>query len=168
MISFKGDSGNRFVINAIMNLHKNFEESARKALQRSGVQIVGIHGRANDGLIKKQMNQSKSGRIYLVGIGRKGRVLKRLRIHQASAPGESPAVITGNLRESVYFKVQGSNQLKIGADTPYARILELGGNTGKNHRSRIARRNYLIRPILQSRRDINNNFISAINAGIKK
>ncbi len=163
MISFQGVSGNKFAFNVIANLDKKFSNGLRKGLQQSGIRIAGMSGKANDGLIKKKMNEPKHGRIYAVGIGRKGKILKRMRLHQASRAGESPAVITGELRKSVYFRAEGANQLRIGANTPYARILELGGNTGKNHRSRIARRNYLIRPILESRRDIINDIRNGIN-----
>jgi phage gpG-like protein len=163
MISFQGDSSNRFAFNIIAQLPKNFEQGVRRGLQNSGLRLAGVAGRANDGIIKKEMNAPKSGRIYGTMTGRRKRVLQRMRIYQASAPGESPAVITGQLRDSVYFRVEGSNQLRIGADTPYARILELGGVTGRNHASRIARRNYLIRPILESRGLIINDLKNAIN-----
>jgi len=117
-------------------------------------------------VIKQEMNKPKSGRTYLVSVGRKGK-LKRARLHRASRAGESPAVISGALRDSVYFRVEGSNQLRIGADTEYARILEEGGNTGRNGTSHIARRNYLKRPILNNRRNIINNIQNAINKGAK-
>lgn len=168
MISFKGNPNNRFVFDIIGKLDKSFPAAIRKGLQRSGVEIAGKTGRANDGLIKQEMNQPKHGRTYLVSIGRGGRKLKRLRQHVASRAGESPAVISGKLRSSVYFRVEGNNQLRIGADTPYARILELGGNTGRNHASHIARRNYLKRPILNSRRNIIRNLQTSINSQIKK
>lgn len=168
MISFKGVAGNRFTFNVIAKLDKNFSQGIRRGLQQSGIRLAGVAGRANDGIIKKKMNAPKHGRIYQVSVGRRGRILKKLRAHQASAAGESPAVITGKLRKSVYFKVEGVNQLRIGADTPYARILELGGNAGRKGRSRIARRSYLIRPILEGRRDIINDIRNAINSNIKK
>jgi len=168
MFSFKGSPNNKNVFNIIGNLDKSFAQGVRRGLQASGVKIAGMSGRANDGLIKRMMNEPKHGRIYPVSVGRGGRVLKRLRMHQASRAGESPAVISGELRKSVYFRVEGSNQLRIGADTPYARILELGGRTGRRKAAYIARRNYLIRPILQSRRDIVNDITNAINQNIKK
>lgn len=161
MITFKASLGNINTLNIIAKMDKSFNQALRRGLQQSGIRIAGAFGRANDGLIKQKMNQPKHGRIYGSISGRKGRLLKRLRLYQASAPGESPAVVSGRLRESVYFKVEGSNQLRIGADTPYARILEKGGG-------RIKRRSYLIRPILESRRNIINDIKNAVNSGIKK
>ncbi len=168
MISFQSSPGNKFVFNIIANLDKSFSQGVRRGLQASGIKIAGMSGRANDGLIKRMMNEPKHGRVYPVAVGRGGRILKRLRLHQASRAGESPAVISGELRESVYFRVEGSNFLRIGANTPYARILELGGWAGRRKAAYIARRNYLIRPILQSRRDIVNDITNAINQNIKK
>ncbi len=168
MMAFKGSPNNKFVFDIINKMDKAFPQAIRKGLQISGMQLAGKVGRANDGVIKQEMNKPKHGRTYLISVGRKGRTLKRLKQHVASAPGESPAVISGKLRDSVYFRVEGSNQLRIGADTPYARILELGGNTGRNHASRIARRNYLKRPILNNRREIIRNLTNAIDSKIKK
>jgi|13_taG_2_1085334.scaffolds.fasta_scaffold00255_25 hypothetical protein len=70
----------------------------------------------------------KTGRRYLINIGRGGRQLKRARWHRASATGESPAVITGNLRASVDFRVKGYRRLEIGAGNSkvnYAEQLEV-------------------------------------------
>lgn len=167
MISLKGAPSNARIFSQIGNLQKNFEGALRKGLQQSGVQIAGLTGRANDGLIKQKMNSPKHGRVYAINVGRGGKRLKRIRLHQASRAGESPAVISGELRDSVYFRVEGSNQLRIGANTPYARILEEGGRTGRNHASYIARRNYLRRPILESRKDIIQNLENAIKNNIK-
>lgn len=167
MISLKGAPNNVKIFAKINNLQKNFEGAIRKGFQRSGVQIAGLVGRANDGLIKQEMNKPKHGRIYPVSIGRGGKRLKRIRLHQASRAGESPGVIEGELRDSVYFRVEGSNQLRIGANTRYARILEEGGNAGRNGSARIARRNYLRRPILESRKDIVQNLQNAIKDNVK-
>lgn len=166
MISFKSAPGNKYAFEAIAKLNKVFPASIRKGLQTSGVQIAGKYGSANDGLIKKEMNKPKHGRVYKIGYGRHGVVLKRARLHRASRAGESPAVISGRLRSSVYFQVQGGSQLRIGANTPYARTLEEGGRN--EHGAYIARRNYLKRPILNSRRDIIRNLQNAINANVKK
>ena len=56
----------------------------------------------------------KTGRLYLRGG----------RIHQASAPGEAPANLTGTLAESVSFEVSSPTQLIIG---DRARIADYGG-----------------------------------------
>ena len=130
MISFTGLQTNKIAFNIIAKLDKSFSDGVRKGLQQSGIRIAGMSGRANDGLIKQDMNAPKSGRVYNIRIGRGGRILKNIKSHQASAPGESPAVISGKLRNSLYSRVEGSNQLRIGANTPYARILELRSDGG--------------------------------------
>ncbi len=67
----------------------------------------------------------KTGRIYDLRINGK-RVL-----HQASAPGEAPANLTGALRKSVDYNVSQANQMTFGAGNhqtvDYAKKLELGG-----------------------------------------
>lgn len=68
----------------------------------------------------------KTGRLYWVSIGSKGRKLKNRRLHRASAAGEAPAKITGNLKRSVNFVVHGSNILEFGSDINYGKFLELG------------------------------------------
>lgn len=166
-MTFKGCPSNRKVFNIIGQLDKSFNPAIRRGLQTSGVQLAGKKSLTNDGVIKQEMNKPKHGRRYLINIGRGRKTLRKIREHIASRAGESPAVITGDLRESIYFLVQGSTRLKIGADTPYARILEEGGRTGRNHASNIARRNYLKRPILNARRDIIRNLQTQINS-VKK
>ena len=86
----------------------------------------------------------KSGRTYIVKVGIGGKPLAKARRHVASAPGEAPAVITGDLRKSVDFKVHGHTILEIGANTEYARELEYGTN-------KMAARPYL-KPAIQSER----------------
>lgn len=63
----------------------------------------------------------KTGRIYRVKV--RGRTI----LHQASAPGESPANLTGALRASIDYNVSDSGQLEFGAgneDVDYASRLE--------------------------------------------
>jgi HK97 gp10 family phage protein len=68
------------------------------------------------------LKKPKSGKEYLI---RKGG--RRFR-HIASADGETPASITGKLRKSVEFKVNGANELRFGYDNSveYGKYLEEG------------------------------------------
>ena len=65
----------------------------------------------------------KTGRVYIIGGKR----------HQASAPGEAPANLTGNLVRSVRYTVPSDNRLVIGEvkSAPYAKYLEKGSPGGK-------------------------------------
>ncbi len=69
-------------------------------------------------LIKQLLSQPGSGVVRVSG-GRS---------HQASAPGEPPAVDTGNLRASVGFQIRGAGRVGIGvqAGAPYWKFLEFG------------------------------------------
>lgn len=69
-------------------------------------------------LTKEDMEAPKSGKTY-VYMGRSV---------TASAPGEAPAVRSGNLLKSVRFKIEGSD-MEFGAGNntiDYAKFLELG------------------------------------------
>lgn len=71
----------------------------------------------------EMLKKNKKGRIYNVRIrGRKAR-------HRASAPHQTAANMTGKLRKSIDFTVQGTEGLVFGANTEYADFLEKG--TGK-------------------------------------
>ena len=84
--------------------------------------------------IRDSMAEKKTGRIYNIkGIE-----------HQASAPGESPAILSGTLSRSLYYKVRGSHQLEIGADAKYAGFLESGT-------SKMAARPFL-QPVIDKQR----------------
>ena len=65
-----------------------------------------------------------------------------------SPPGRPPAIVTGQLRRSI--KVEGPTragvatyQAKIGPTAIYGRIQELGGMTGRGHKTRLPPRPYL-------------------------
>jgi hypothetical protein len=90
--------------------------------------------------------------------GREYRVSMTGKVHIASAPGEPPAVLYGNLRNSVGFSkpVWNGNTLEaevgigLGVNATadrtaasYAALLEFGGMTGRGHRSYVAPRPYI-------------------------
>jgi hypothetical protein len=75
----------------------------------------------------------KHGRTYKTRLKITGKRLKRvskggfMNSHIASAPGEAPAIVTGDLRRSVGFRVRGSDEVEIGAGSAkvnYAKYLE--------------------------------------------
>ena len=66
--------------------------------------------------IKTSMAEEKHGREY-----KRGR-----RVHVASAPGESPAVDSDTLRDSIQTQVEGLSAV-VGTNVEYAAVLEFGG-----------------------------------------
>jgi len=68
-------------------------------------------------IIKSMAREKKSGNFYLRG----GKA------HRASAPGEAPAVDSGELLRSIVFDVRGM-EMEVGAEAgaPYAELLEEG------------------------------------------
>lgn len=96
----------------LMNIQKSMD-GHKKGL-RNGLYEI---GRENVKLTRKFITaKNKTGRIYIIG-GRR---------HQASAPGESPANLTGQLRRSVNYVVRGSSQMEFGDEILYGKFLEQG------------------------------------------
>jgi hypothetical protein len=67
--------------------------------------------------ITARMSDPKSGRIY-----RRGQ-----KIHQASAPGEAPAIDTSLLVTSIHVSDYGRFGAMVYTNTEYAEVLERGG-----------------------------------------
>lgn len=65
------------------------------------------------------MTGQKSGRVYKTGKGK---------THQASAPGQAPAVRTGTLRTSITVGRVNDYEYVISIAAPYGRILEFAMN----------------------------------------
>ena len=101
------------------------------------------------------LEESKSGRLYIYNING-----KRIS-HIASAPGQSPANITGKLVSTINTSITGSYQMQFGAgnhiDVKYAKYLEIGT-------SKMEKRPYLIRAINLNER---NNYVT-LNEKIKR
>ena len=87
------------------------------------------------------IDKPKSGRLYRVKRG------ARIINHRASAPGEAPAKLTGNLRSSIDYRVNGSSELNFGTNLKYGLWLERGTK-------RIKPRPYLQKAIENRRADI--------------
>lgn len=68
--------------------------------------------------VKKDMRKPKHGKTYIIDGKR----------HTASAPDESPAILSGNLEKTVRYEIDGADLLFGAGDdrTDYAKFLELG------------------------------------------
>lgn len=86
--------------------------------QRAG-QTAQQAAQMTEQVIKNDMRQTKSGRVY--ERGKKGK-----RLHQVSAPGESPAVDMGHLVNSIESERQDVTAA-VFTNAEQAEILELGG-----------------------------------------
>lgn len=71
--------------------------------------------------------------IELMQMPKSGRTYKRgSKSHQASAPGEAPAIDTGNLVNSIEVKHPKKLLATVGpSDVEYAAVLEFGSEDGK-------------------------------------
>lgn len=99
-------------------------------------------GRENLLYIRDLFAEKKTGRIYLIkGVE-----------HQASAPGEAPAIRSRELERSLFYNVSGHTYLEYGADADYAGFLEDGT-------SRMDPRPFLIRAAIDKNRDTYNSLV---------
>ncbi len=117
------------------------------------------------------LKKPKTGRIYKI------RQLKRTITHQASAPGEAPANLSGKLRKSIDFLVTGGVKMEFGAleggtgqrGVKYARPLERGTrNAGVKHNVVIKPRPFLIRAIKLNYRNAQRHLDREINKALTK
>jgi|TARA_R110000765_G_scaffold46663_1_gene96196 hypothetical protein len=115
----------------IKNLEKQSTRALRQGFFAFGKDLVNT---SRELILKPP----KTGRLY--------RVAGRKRRHRASAAGQAPANMTGRLRGSIDYKVQGAYRMEFGSNpakngntaktSKYAKVLEDGSG-------RIARRPYL-------------------------
>ncbi len=99
-------------------------------------------GRIVGNRVKELIKQPpKTGRVYRI----------RGRDHQASAPGEAPANLTGRLVKSYNYNVHGPYDMELGESAPYAGFLEDGTR-------KIEPRPHVIRAINEKQGDVVNIF----------
>lgn len=109
MIRIKADHKNRKVYIGI----DKATPKHRKAIRNASFDI----GKSLQREVRSHINNiGKTGRTYKIGN----------RVHRASAPGEAPAKITGNLKRSVDYNVRGWREVEFGYKEFYGRFLELG------------------------------------------
>ena len=122
MITIKGGSGNDKIKLQIGELNSVTTKAIRYAYYDIGKDLM-VEARR---LINEK---PKHGRQYIKRLGLKGKRLKNPQKYTASAAGEAPAVVTGELRKSVNFSVNGWQSMEFGIDlshgnAPYAHYLE--------------------------------------------
>ena len=145
MIKVIENSQNQKTMKFLYEMPVELTKAIRQAFYTSGKQLVSD--------LKTDMKQPKSGKAYKVYKGIGGTKLKKAKVHIASAPSETPAVITGKFRKSVDFAVRGNRELEFGAneDAPeYAIFLE-------NGTSKMEAREPFKRTVLKNKEKIKSN-----------
>ncbi len=97
------------IAQASESIRRNIESEISKGLYAGAQQIATDYK-------KSVMEGGKSGRIYK----------RRSVIHQASAPGESPASDTGALVSRIYVELESTFASIMRVATNYAMLLEFG------------------------------------------
>ena len=122
--------------------------NTKEGIRRGLIEVAPLIEREVVRLIK---SPPKTGRVYVIGG----------KFHQASAPGEAPANLTGRLADSVGSLVKGSDKLTIGDRkdiAPYGKLLE------GNFPNKIAPRPHLKPAALSKSREVG----QAIVLGVKR
>ena len=126
VFEIKDGKGNRKALGLYENADKRW---SRRVLRQFWFRLgKDLKAEANRAVLDRG---SKSGRVYIVR-GPSG----RRRRHQASAPGQSHANLSGTLRKSISWKIQGTHQMDFGyglgtKPAPvYADAIELGRADG--------------------------------------
>lgn len=103
----------RKVLNDIERLPKNIAKGLADGFEEMGAGLVRT-------LRNSILNEPKYGREYRI---KQGGVR---RLHRASAPKQTPALITGEYDKATFYKPHGKRGLTFGNTAPYAADLELG------------------------------------------
>lgn len=94
---------------------------------RRGTRLFGILSDAIAPIIKDRAKDIKDEIHHLMRLPKSGRIYSRkIGLHQASAPGEAPAIEEGTLFDSVQVVSQTKLKSSVVADTPYTFALEFG------------------------------------------
>jgi len=156
MFTIKEDSGNRKSKEDFLKLPTHITKGIRMGAYISGKQLVKS--------LRDDMNKPKSGRTYRKYKGVSG-ALSRPKLYKASSPNQTPAVVTGQFRKSIGFKVVGNKSLEFGSGSDglakaYAQILEEGS-------SKMAARKPLGRTVAKFGNKVNTNITKEINKQIR-
>jgi hypothetical protein len=138
MLYVRNPTNNGKIFEDLRTHEEKIKNGIRKAYYRMGKQCTKD---ARESILQGP----KTGRIYYIKKG------SRTYKHQASAPGEPPANLTGRLRKSIDFEVRSFRQLEFGANTPYAAALELGSPQRK-----LLPRPYLVRALDKNHKNFHN------------
>jgi len=121
MIKITPNHNNKTVL---VELHRS-ADGIRRGIRRGLFDI----GRAHVRNARKSITAgAKTGRVYNI----------RGTKHQASAPGESPANLSGTLQKSINYTVRGSSEMEFGDKVFYGRFLE-DGTTKMKPRQHLGR-----------------------------
>lgn len=144
-LKIKSDFRNKAIFIKISDLRSKNKEGIRKAFYDIGKDLT----KTTSNLILAP----KHGKIYKI------RRLKRIKMHRASAPGEAPANLSGTLRKSVGFDVNGSTKMEFGVRAPTSSI-KTKKTTGaiygvylEDGTKKMAKRPFLITAIKQNQKN---------------
>ncbi len=108
-MEIKVDKRSREILLKIPGIADDIKRNLINALNEIGSEVI----KEDKRLIR---SKNKTGRIYKF----------RGRDHQASAPGEAPAMMTGRLLRSANYRTRNHQEMSVGESSDYAAFLENG------------------------------------------
>lgn len=132
-------------VDSIVNAEKIINKGIRLALFEMGSENIKY--------VRKLYRQPKSGKLYKKPDGKTP--------HRASAPGEPPAIWSGDLDKNMKYVVRGNRQMEFGDKPIYGLPLERGSQ-------RMKPRPHLIKTVMDRRRSNDRILHEMINMEIKK
>lgn len=170
MLTFKGDPGNERVFAQVTLLQSLTRTSIRQAFYAIGKDLKDTSQELILSGPKTGRIYKKSAKIFTIKNAQGGSYRYSTGVrnnHQASAPGQAPANLSGNLRKSIGYDIRGGEQLEFGSRNmvpmggkadqnvaAYARRLELGD-------SKMGARPYLRPAFAANQANITEHFIDA-------
>lgn len=121
MFKLDPNKKNRRVQIQIKNLDKITIRGIRQGFFKLG---SALKNELNADVLKKD----KTGKVYKVRTRAGRRGVGKGRRHRSSAPGQTPANVTGTYRKNIGYEIHGSDKLEFGIrdGAPYAKFLEEG------------------------------------------
>lgn len=139
MIQLEAMPGTDKSLIKIMALDRMTDMALTAGWQESGKLVV-------NELVRILTTGPRTGRVYTI----------RGKKHQASAPGEPPAKLTGRLAKSAGYRAVGPEYMQVGEEAFYAGWLEQGT-------SRMAERPHLRVAVDRTSTDVMNTLIRYLN-----
>ena len=151
MLSVTDSRGNQEIFRQIDNIEMLTTKGIRRGFYRLGTGLV-------KELRQVMLKKNKRGRVYTRRI--RGGARRR---HVSSAPGQTPASLTGNYRNNIGYQIRGATQLEFGVrnGAKYAKFLEEG--TGK-----MGARPGLRNTVKATRRNARTFFETALDSELNK
>jgi HK97 gp10 family phage protein len=135
-----------------VNVKKNNLLAIERALSKAVANTTLAGAAYAEMVAKESMQGPKSGRLY--------KVSRTGKLHRASAPGQAPAIDTGNLVNSIQHEQVGSEDARVFTHVEYAPYLEFGT-------ARMAPRPFMTPAAIKSAKFLAKRILQEVNKALR-